>query len=155
MAPMLQIPILRHGQPYISIDTFDIFHHATGQPVARVSQANPGLIARDIARMDQDVLESFRMRELLDICKAAAGKFMTADLPIGDSPQSFEDYIRHLSATTGMPQALCRANAQKIHRVLDEMNTIVAGLTRGFDLSILDRGFGSDEGRTLSWYREA
>src|SRR6185437_11906478 len=30
-----------------------------------------------------------------------------------------------------------------------------AGLTRGFDLSILDQGYGSDEGRTLSWFREA
>src|SRR5439155_19606126 len=93
---MLQIPILRHGQPYSSIDTFDILHHATGQPVARVSQANPGLISRDIARMDHDILESFRMRELLEICKQAANIFMTATLPIGDSPQSFDDYIRHL-----------------------------------------------------------
>ena len=63
---MLNIPILRHGTPYTSIDTFDILHHATGQPVARVSQANPGLISRDIARMDHDILEQFRMRELLD-----------------------------------------------------------------------------------------
>ena len=76
---MLQIPILRHGQPYTSIDTFDILHHATGQPVARVSQANPGLISRDISRMDHDILESFRMRELLDVCKKAAKIFMTAD----------------------------------------------------------------------------
>jgi len=152
---MLQIPILRHGQPYTSIDTFDILHHATGQPVARVSQANPGLISRDIARMDHDILESFRMRELLDICKQAAKIFMTATLPVGDSPQSFDDYVRNLSATTGMPQTLCRANAQKIHRVLDEIEIIIAGLTRGFDLSILDRGFGSDEGRTLSWFRAA
>ena len=96
---MLNIPILRHGQPYTSIDTFDIVHHATGQPVARISQANPGLISRDIARMDYDVLEQFRMRELIDVCKKAAKIFMTADLPIGDSPQSFDDYIRHLSAS--------------------------------------------------------
>src|SRR6185437_10156550 len=30
-----------------------------------------------------------------------------------------------------------------------------AGLTRGFDLSILDQGYGNDEGRTLSYFREA
>jgi acyl-CoA reductase-like NAD-dependent aldehyde dehydrogenase len=35
------------------------------------------------------------------------------------------------------------------------MEAIIAGLTRGFDLSILDRGFGDDDGRTLSWFREA
>src|SRR5258705_7241178 len=152
---MLQIPILRHGQPYTSIDTFDIVHHATGQPVARVSQANPGLISRDIARMDHDILESFRMRELLETCKQAAEFFISGDHPIGAPPQSFDDYIRPLSATTGMPQSLCKLNAQKIHRVLDEMETIIAGLTRGFDLSILDRGFGSDDGRNLSWFRAA
>jgi acyl-CoA reductase-like NAD-dependent aldehyde dehydrogenase len=152
---MLHIPILRHGQPYYSIDTFEIVHHATGQPVAKVSLANPGLISRDIKRMDYDVLEQFRMRDLLDMCKEAAGHFMGSDLPLSDGKQSFDDYIRLLSATTGMPYSYCRLNAQKIHRVLDEMEAIVAGLTRGFDLSILDRGFGSDEGRMLSWFREA
>ena len=49
---MLHIPILRHGRPYESIDFVEIVHHATGEPVARVSQANPGLITRDIGRMD-------------------------------------------------------------------------------------------------------
>ena len=152
---MLHIPLLRHGQPYTSIDTFDILHHATGEPVARVSQANPGLISRDIGRMDGDILESFSMKDLLAICKRAAALFMTADLPLGDTTHSFADYVRDLSATTGMPQVLCRRNAEKIHRVLDEMQTIIAGLTRGFDLSILDQGYGSDDGRTLSWFREA
>lgn len=152
---MLHIPILRNGKPYYSIDSIELVHHATGQPVARVSQANAGLISRDIGRMQHDVLDSFRMRDLLAICKEAARQFMTGNLPLGDGQQSFEDYIRQLSATTGMPYSYCRLNAQKIHRVLDEMDVIVAGLTRGFDLSILDRGFGSDDGRTLSWFREA
>jgi acyl-CoA reductase-like NAD-dependent aldehyde dehydrogenase len=54
-----------------------------------------------------------------------------------------------------MPVSYCRGNAKKIHRVLYEMEAVVAGLTRGFDLSILDRGFGEDDGRMLSWFREA
>src|SRR5687767_8002289 len=129
---MLHIPILRHGQPYTSVDQYEIIHHATGQPVARVSQANPGLISRDIARMDHDILEQFRVRDLLAICKKAANEFMQSTLSLGDGRQSFDDYIRQLSGTTGMPQTLCKNNAQKIHRVLDEMDVIVAGLTRGF-----------------------
>ena len=148
---MLHIPILRNGTPYTSIDTVEIVHHATGEPVARVSLANPGLITRDVARMDHDVLESFTIRELLGLCRKAAELFMSAELPLGDGKQSFDDYVRDLSATTGMPHAYCRTNAKKIHRTLDEMDKIVAGLTRGFDLSILDRGYGDDEGRTLSW----
>jgi acyl-CoA reductase-like NAD-dependent aldehyde dehydrogenase len=151
---MLHIPILRQGKPYQSVDKVEILHHATGEPVAQVSQANSGLISRDIHRMDDGVLEHLTVSELLAICKRAAALYMTAALPIGDVKQTFDDYMNQLSATTGMPIGICRGNAQKIHRTLDEMNVIIAGLTRGFDLSILDGGYGSDEGRTLSWYRE-
>lgn len=152
---MLHIPILRHGKPYESIDQIELVHHATGDPVAKVSQANAGLISRDVNRWDADVLEQFTVKELLAMCKKAAELFMNGTLPVGDSKQSFDDYVRQLSATTGMPYTYCRGNARKIHRVLDEMDAILAGLTRGFDLSILDKGYGSDEGRTLSWFREA
>jgi acyl-CoA reductase-like NAD-dependent aldehyde dehydrogenase len=151
---MLHIPILRHGQPYQSVDQIEIVHHATGEPVAKVSMANAGLISRDISRIDDSVLEQFTVRELIGMCKKAADVFMNGTISIGDAKQNFDDYIRDLSATTGMPHSYCRGNAKKIFRVLDEMEVIIAGLTRGFDLSILDQGWGNDEGRTLSWYRE-
>lgn len=150
---MLHVPILRHGKAYESVEKVEIVHHATGDPVAAVSQANSGLIVRDVNRWNDGVLEGFTVRELIAVCKKAAGLFMEATLPLGESKQSFDDYIRQLSATTGSPVSYCRTNAQKIHRVLDEIDVIVAGLTRGFDLDILDRGFGEDEGRTLSFYR--
>ncbi|HSU66276.1 MAG TPA: aldehyde dehydrogenase family protein [Tepidisphaeraceae bacterium] len=152
---MLHIPILRQGKPYESVDKITIVHHATGEPVAQVSQANPGLISRDVNRWDYDVLEQFTVKELVAMCKKAAELLMTGTLPVGDSKQTFDDYVASLSATTGMPHSYCRLNAKKIHRVLDEMDVILAGLTRGFDMTILDRGYGSDEGRTLSWFREA
>lgn len=152
---MLHIPILRHGKPYESIDKVEIVHHATGEPVAKVSQANAGLISRDIGRMDYDVLEQFSVRELIGMCRKAADIFMTGTVPLGDTKQSFDDYVRQLSSTTGMPHSYCRGNAKKIHRTLDEIEVILAGLTRGFDLSILDKGFGDDDGRMLSWFREA
>jgi acyl-CoA reductase-like NAD-dependent aldehyde dehydrogenase len=88
------------------------------------------------------------------MCKKAAVAFTTATLPLGETQQSFEDYVTQISSTTGMPQNLIRVYSERIRKVLDEMSSIVAGLTRGFDLSILDKGFGSDEGRMLSWYRE-
>src|SRR5688572_23160444 len=109
---MINIPILRHGQPYTSIDTFEIVHHATGQPVARISQANPGLISRDIHRMAHDALDRFSMKDLLAICKRTADLFMTGTLPLGDGKQTFDDYVTQLSATTGMPHTLCRNNAK-------------------------------------------
>ena len=152
---MLHIPILRHGKPYESIDKIEIVHHATGEPVARVSMANSGLISRDVRRMDFDVLDQFTVAALIAMSRKAAEIFIGGTVPVGDRPQSFDDYVRQLSSTTGMPQSYCRLNAKKIHRVLDEMDRILAGLTRGFDLSILDKGYGDDEGRMLSWFREA
>ncbi len=151
---MLSIPILRQGKPYESVDRVELVHHATGEPVAVVSQANPGLVVRDINRMDDTVLERFTVAELIEICRRAAKRFIEGVLPIGDGKQTFDDYVRQLSATTGMPVAYCRSNADKIRRVMADMETIIAGLTRGFDLNILDRGHGVVEGRTLSFYRE-
>ena len=137
------IPILRQGRPYESVEKIELLHHATGEPVASVSQANSGLIVRDIHRMDDAVLERFTVRELIAICNRAADLFLKGTLPIGDAAQTFDDYVGQLSATTGMPISYCRANAEKIRRVLAEMDVIVAGLTRGFDLNILDRGHGT------------
>lgn len=150
---MLHVPILRHGKPYESVEKVEIVHHATGDPVAAVSQANSGMVVRDVGRWNDGVLEGFKARELIAICKKAAALFMEASLPLGDDKQTFDDYVRQLSATTGSPVTYCRTNAQKIYRVMDEMDVIVAGLTRGFDLDILDRGYGDDDGRTLSFHR--
>jgi len=149
------IPILRHGEVYESVDKIELFHHATGEVVARVSQANSGLIVRDISHMDGAALERFSVSELIRLCKRASELFATATLPLGDGRQTYAEYLQQLSATTGMPIAYCKANAEKIRRVLAEVETVVRGLTRGFDLSILDRGYGDDGGRTLSFHREA
>ena len=151
---MLHIPILRHGKPYESVDKITILHHRTGEGVAQVSQANAGLVGRDIRSMDDSILEQFTVKELFAFCKKAGKIFMEGTLPVGDAQHSFDDYVNHLSATTGMPVTLCRNNAGKIFRIFDEIETVVAGLTRGFDLSILDKGYGDDEGRTLSYFRE-
>jgi hypothetical protein len=152
---MLHIPILRHGRPYRSIDVTTLVHHATGDPVAQMSIANAGLITRDIGRGDHRVLEGFTVADLIAKCAKAADLFLTAPLPLGDDKQTFDDYIGQLSGTTGMPVTYCRGNAEKIARVLREMERVLAGLTRGFDLSILDRGYGDDDGRMLSWFRAA
>jgi acyl-CoA reductase-like NAD-dependent aldehyde dehydrogenase len=150
---MVHIPIIRSGKPYQSVETVQIVHHATGQPVATVSQANSGMIPRDVGKMADNVLEQFTIAELFAMCRKAADLFTTAELPIGEDGQTFDDYIHQLSATTGMPITYCRNNADKIRKVLDEIDSVVAGLTRGFDLTILDNGYGSHNGATLSYYR--
>ena len=47
---MLNIPILRWGQPYESLDSDGVVHFATGEALAKVGQAIPGLVARDMRR---------------------------------------------------------------------------------------------------------
>ncbi len=151
---MLHIPALRFGKAYTSVGHTTLLHHATGEPVAEVSQVNVGMIVRDVHRMDDTVLESLTVREILSMAKKAADLFMTGRLPCGNETQSFDDYIRQISATTGMPVSYCRSNADKIRRVLADMDVIIAGLTRGFDLDIIDKGYGTHEGRSLSFFRE-
>lgn len=151
---MIHIPILRHGEPYESIDSILLLDHATGEPVAKVGQANPGLIARDVGRMADDVLESIPAAELIALSHKAAYLFRQGSLPCGQARQSFEDYTRQLSATTGMPISYCTRNADKIFKVLNEVEEVLAGLTRGMDLSILDCGHGDHLGHTLSFFRE-
>lgn len=148
-----KIPILRRGEPYESVEKLELVHHATGEPVAIVSQANSGMISRDIARMDDAVLEGYTTAQLFGMFRKAAELFVTADLPIGAATQSFSDYIAQLSATTGMPIAYCRENAAKIRKVFAEMDTVVGGLTRGFAPEILDKGYGVHNRGLLSFYR--
>jgi len=50
---VLNIPILRWGTPYESLDKEEVFHFITGEPVARVSQANTGLLARDMRKAER------------------------------------------------------------------------------------------------------
>jgi hypothetical protein len=151
---MLHIPILRRGKPYKSLDVVRVPHHRTREPFVEISQANNGLIRRDL--LDQATakraLEAFSSRELLEISARAAGHFTGDDLPLGDTVQSPQDYIEQVSATTGLPHVLARRNMAKIANVLLEMETVLNGLTRHLDLGILDKGFGELSGQALSFF---
>ena len=46
------------------------------------------------------------------------------------------------SATTGLPEHMCKANMQKNYFVLSHMDQMLDALTRGLDLNILSRGYG-------------
>ena len=90
--------------------------------------------------------------DLLAMCARAAEIFERDTLPVGDDAQTPDDYVQQLSATTGMPHVLVRRNMRKIASVLTEMPTVLRGLTRGLDLSILDAGHGEHAGHAISYY---
>jgi len=141
---MIKLPILRQGEPYYSLDVARVPHHRTREPFVEVSQANPGLIRRDLSKQDipKSLLQKLTTRELVDICTRAAEIFT-------DDPA---DYISQVSATTGLPHVLAERNMLKIKSMLASMESVLNGLTRGIDWNILDRGFGEFEGRTLSFF---
>ena len=141
---MLRLPTLRQGDPYYSLDVARVAHHRTREPFVEVSQANPGLIRRDLGKqhVPKSLLNKFTTRELVDICAHAAEYFV-------EEP---DDYIAQVSATTGLPYVLAQRNMLKIKSMLASMESVLNGLTRGVDWEILDRGFGDFEGRALSFF---
>jgi len=151
---MIHIPILRHGEPYRSLDVARVPHHQTRQLFVEVSQANSGLIRRDLRdqKAAREQLAALPTSELIAICARAAGHFLTDTLPLGDEQQSAEDYVRQVSATTGMPHVLARRNMTKIHDAMAQAGNVLDGLTRNIDWKILDSGSGEIGGRPLSFY---
>jgi hypothetical protein len=151
---MLHIPILRRGTQYKSLDILRVPHHQTRDTFVEVSQANAGLIRRDLGQQDLGVksLDHFSTRELVDICTRAAEHFTDDPLPLGETSQSPEDYVKQVSATTGLPYVLARRNMLKIKSMLANMNCVLNGLTRNLDWEILDRGFGELDGHALSFF---
>jgi acyl-CoA reductase-like NAD-dependent aldehyde dehydrogenase len=138
----LHLPILRAGEPYESLKKNVVRDIRSGEPLAEVSMANRGLIALDlaVAAKYKRQLAEFDTAALVAICHRAAVLFMEAELPLGDSTQTAEDYVSQTSASTGLPHALCRANMHKIATVLGSVEKVLDGLTRGLDLAVLDDG---------------
>ncbi len=157
---MIHLPVLRHGVPYKSLDVVRVPHHRTREPFVEISLANGGLIRRDLREDVQAearrALAALPFDRLIAISARAAEHFLTDRLPLGDGQeQSPDDYVLQLSATTGMPHVLVRRNMTKIAGVLTELRSVLRGLTRGLDLSILDAGHGEHEGQVLSFYPRA
>src|SRR6201988_2615596 len=146
---MLHIPVLRWGEPYKSMEIDKVVHFATGEPLAEVSRANGGLVERDMrhAKRAREALRQIPIKDLLQMAKKAGELFAKAELPLGDGTQTPEQFVRMQSATTGLPEHMCRFNMEKNNFVLGNMDKILDALTRGLDLNILSKGYGVDTAR--------
>src|SRR6266446_5345635 len=120
---MLHLPVLRWGQPYTSLEVDQVVHFATGEPIANVSRVNGGLVQRDArkAQRARDVLREIPIVELIKRAGEAGALYMSATLPMGDGTQTPDEFVRAQSASTGLPERLCRANMKKNAFVLAEM----------------------------------
>jgi len=126
------------------MDVDKVVHFATGEPLVEVSRANGGLIERDMrhAKRARAVLREFPIAELIKMIKKAADFYVEAELPLGDGTQTPDQFVRMQSATTGLPEHMCRFNMKKNHFVLNQMDKMLDALTRGLDPDILSRGYG-------------
>ncbi|MFP6671290.1 MAG: aldehyde dehydrogenase family protein [Pirellulaceae bacterium] len=155
---MLNIPVIRWGKPYESLELDEVVHFSTGESIAQVSQANGGIIQRDMrkAHRAREILRDIPCSELIERLKKAGDLYLNGDLPIGDGIQTPDDFAYQQSATTGLPEHMCKANMAKNKFVLDNMETILDALTRGLDLEILTRGYGiEDRGVVISYQAQA
>src|SRR5215475_1436033 len=141
---MLHIPIVRWGEPYQSMEADKVVHFVTGEQLAEVSRANAALVERDMrhAPRARAALREIPIRDLLQMAKKAGELFAKAELPLGDGTQTPDQFVRMQSATTGLPEHMCRFNMEKNNFVLENMDKILDSLTRGLDLDFLTRGYG-------------
>ncbi len=155
---MLEIPVLRWGKPYESLQQDPVVHFETGEKLCSVHQANGGLIQMDLRKQQRarDVLREIPIATLVEACKKAADFYLTANLPLGNGTQSPQEFCNIQSATTGLPEHMCAANMKKNHFVLSHMGDILEALTRGLPFDVLTRGYGIEHrGVTVSYQANA
>ena len=143
---MLNIPVIRWGEEYESLETQEVLHHATGEAIANVSQANGGIIQRDLrkAHKAREILKEFTIEQLIEMVGKAGEHFVSGTLKMGDGEQSPQDFIVQQSASTGLPEHMVELGMSKNAFVLNNMDRILDSLTRGLPLDILSSGWGKE-----------
>ncbi len=143
---MLEIPVIRWGQPYESMEKQPVVQFETGEEMALMHQATGGLIKMDMRKADRarDALRQFSIEELCEKAAKAAELYLEGTLPLGNGHQTPQDFCRIQSATTGLPEHMCAANMRKNAYVLKNMRATLEALTRGLPFEILSRGYGME-----------
>jgi acyl-CoA reductase-like NAD-dependent aldehyde dehydrogenase len=133
----------------------EVVHFETGEPVARVSQANGAMVKMDrrFAQRARDALRQFSIDQLLEMMGKAGDLYLNATLPIGNGTQTPADFCRMQSATTGLPEHMAAFNMRKNHFVLTHMREILEALTRGLPFDILSKGFGKENRGVMLSYQ--
>jgi acyl-CoA reductase-like NAD-dependent aldehyde dehydrogenase len=152
---VINLPILRWGKPYESLELQEVIHFDTGEPIAKVSQANGGIIQRDMrtAQRARQLLREIPCDELIERLKRAADLYVNDSLAMGDGRQGPDEFVRAQSASCGLPEHMCRANMEKNRFVLSRMDQILDALTRGLNLNILRRGYGTENRDVIVSYQ--
>ena len=152
---MLEIPVIRWGKPYNSMEKAAVVHFETGEELAQMDQANGGLIKMDMrkAAKAREILREFSIEELCEKCAEAGKLFMEAELPLGNGTQTPEQFCEIQSATTGLPIHMCAGNMKKNAFVMQHMRDVLDALTRGLPFEILSKGYGMESRGVMVSYQ--
>ena len=142
----MHLPAYRFGKPYESLERDTLVHFLTGEKIAEVSQVGGAIVGRDLQKAGQAraALLAIDPEEIVERLQTAGTLYAHGTLTVGDSKQSPDDFVRQQSATTGLPETLCRANMQKNMFVLANMDRMLDALSRGLPPEILWKGFGTE-----------
>jgi acyl-CoA reductase-like NAD-dependent aldehyde dehydrogenase len=154
----VHLPAWRFGRPYESLERETLVHFLTGETVAEVSQVGGAIVGRDLQKAHQAraALLAFDPEEIVERLQTAGNLYANGTVTVGGEPQSPERFVKCQSATTGLPESLCRANMQKNMFVLSNMDRILDALSRGLDTEILWRGYGAEHrGVTVSYQAQS
>jgi acyl-CoA reductase-like NAD-dependent aldehyde dehydrogenase len=135
---------LRFGRPYESLEREKLVHFLTGDLVAEVGQVGGAIVARDLQKAGKarDALLALDPEDVVERLQTAGNLYAHGTLTVGDTKQSPDDFVKQQSATTGLPESLCRANMQKNLFVLSNMDRMLDALSRGLPPEILWKGYG-------------
>ncbi len=152
---MIDIPVIRWGKPYESLEKADVVHFETGEVMAQMHQANAGLVKMDMRKSAKarEALRAFTPEELIAMCAKAAELFLEAELPLGNGMQTPDQFCEIQSATTGLPLNMAKGNMGKIAFVLKNMGATLDALTRGLPLEILHKGYGMESRGVMVSYQ--
>jgi acyl-CoA reductase-like NAD-dependent aldehyde dehydrogenase len=148
---MFDIPILRWGQVYESMEKQPVVRFDNGEPVAMLHQATGVMAKMDLkkAQKARDALRQFSIPQLVDICAKAGELYLNGTLPCGNGSLTPADFCRMQSATTGLPEHMCAGNMRKNAFVLSHMGDVINALTRGLPHEVLSKGYGVEPGREV------
>ena len=156
MSNVPHLPVLRLGRSYESLDKLEIKDHRTGEVRAVVSTINAGILRKYFRKLGdaRKALAKFSVAELMAMSAKAGEFFLNGTLPLGDKghTQTADEYVATLSTTSGLPHVMVRRNMAKLHYALTHLDVILNGLSRGLDMTIIDRGFGEQFGTKLSFF---
>ena len=107
------------------------------------------------AQQAREALRAIPIDDLIERVGKAGELYTSGTLPMGDGTQTADEFVRAQSASTGLPEHMCRANMQKNAFVLREMRNILTSLTRGLSFDVLSTGRGEERGVPISYQAQS